>query len=38
MEEAQIFQAVQRMQDYIETNLTRKITLKELANAAGYSP
>jgi len=38
MEEAQIFQAVQRMQDYIEINLTRKITLKELANAAGYSP
>lgn len=38
MEEAQIFQAVQRMQDYIETNLHRKITLKELANAAGYSP
>ena len=38
MEETQIFQAVQRMQDYIETNLHRKITLKELANAAGYSP
>ena len=38
MEEAQILQAVQRMQDYIETNLNRKITLKELANAAGYSP
>jgi len=38
MEEAEILQAVQRMQDYIETNLTRKITLKELANAAGYSP
>jgi AraC-like DNA-binding protein len=38
MEEVQIFQAVQRMQDYIEINLTRKITLKELANAAGYSP
>jgi AraC-like DNA-binding protein len=38
MEEAQILQSVQRMQDYIETNLNRKITLKELANAAGYSP
>ena len=38
MDEAQIFQAVQRMQDYIESNLNRKITLKELAVAAGYSP
>lgn len=38
MEEAQVIQAVQRMQEYIETNLHRKITLKELANVAGYSP
>lgn len=38
MDEAQILQAVQRMQDYIESNLNRKITLKELAVAAGYSP
>lgn len=38
MDEVQILQAVQRMQVYIENNLTRKITLKELANAAGYSP
>lgn len=30
--------AVQRMQDYIETNLNRVVTLAELARAAGYSP
>lgn len=30
--------AVQRMQDYIETNLNRAVTLAELARAAGYSP
>lgn len=30
--------AVQRMQEYIENNILRKITLKELAVAAGYSP
>jgi len=30
--------AVQRMQDYIETHLQRVITLKDLANVAGYSP
>ena len=30
--------AVQRMQDYIETHLQRLITLKDLANVAGYSP
>jgi AraC-like DNA-binding protein len=30
--------AVQRMQDFIESHLQRPITLKELANAAGYSP
>ncbi len=38
MEAAQVIQAVQRMQEYIEINLTQKITLKELATAAGYSP
>ena len=37
MEEAQVIQAVQRMQEYIEMHLHRKITLKELANVAGYS-
>lgn len=30
--------AVQRMQEYIEEHVLRKITLKELAVAAGYSP
>lgn len=30
--------AVQRMQEYIEDHLQRPITLKDLANAAGYSP
>ncbi|MCJ7696061.1 MAG: AraC family transcriptional regulator [Anaerolineaceae bacterium] len=30
--------AVQRMQDYIEEHLQDLITLKDLANAAGYSP
>lgn len=30
--------AVQRMQDYIDENLHRKITLKELGLVAGYSP
>lgn len=30
--------AVQRMQDYIEAHLREPITLKQLANAAGYSP
>ena len=31
-------EAVQRMQDYIECNLTQDISLTELAKAAGYSP
>ena len=31
-------QAVQRMQDYIDANLNRQITLISLARAAGYSP
>jgi len=30
--------AVQRMQDYIEQNLTEPITMHKLARAAGYSP
>jgi AraC-like DNA-binding protein len=30
--------AVQRMQDYVEGHLDRRITLEELAEAAGYSP
>jgi len=38
MDDAQIFMAVQRMQEYIEENILRNITLKELAVAAGYSP
>ena len=31
-------EAVQKMQDYIECNLTQDISLTELAKAAGYSP
>ena len=31
-------EAVQRMQDYIETNLDKNITTADLANAARYSP
>ncbi len=31
-------EAVQRMQDYIERNLDRKITLADLARASMYSP
>jgi AraC-like DNA-binding protein len=31
-------EAVKRIQDYIEKHLTEKITLKQLARAAGYSP
>ena len=30
--------AVSRMQEYIESNLTNRITLKDVANAANYSP
>ena len=30
--------AVQRMQDYIENNLNKKITLAELSRAALFSP
>ena len=38
MTEVETIKAVQRMQEFIETNLSRKITLKQLAVAAGYSP
>lgn len=38
MDEAENIMAVQRMQEYIDLNILRKITLKELAVAAGYSP
>ena len=31
-------EAVQRMQDYIESNLEQEITLADLAETAGYSP
>lgn len=38
MDETETFRSVQRMQEYIDMNILRKITLKELAVAAGYSP
>lgn len=38
MNEAEHILAVQRMQEFIEENIYRKISLKELAVAAGYSP
>ncbi len=38
MDEAETIMAVQRMQEYIDDNILRKITLKEIAVAAGYSP
>ena len=38
MDGAQAAMAVQRMQDYIESNLRNKITMKELADEARYSP
>lgn len=38
MDEIEPIKAVQRMQEYIDENITRKFTLKELAVAAGYSP
>ena len=31
-------EAVQRMQDYIETHLAQAISLADLAKAAGYRP
>lgn len=38
MDETEAIRSVQRMQEYIDMNILRKITLKELAVAAGYSP
>lgn len=38
MEDWEKINAVQRMQDYIERNITEPITLYMIANAAGYSP
>lgn len=38
MNEVEAIMAVQHMQEYIEANILRKITLKKLAVAAGYSP
>lgn len=38
MDEVQTMKAVQQMQEYIDDNILRKITLRELAVAAGYSP
>lgn len=38
MENEQIYKAVQFLQEYMEANLKRRITLKELAEAVGYSP
>lgn len=38
MTEVETIKAVQRMQEFIEANISRKITLKQLAVAGGYSP
>jgi AraC-like DNA-binding protein len=38
MADPEVILSVQRMQEYIDANLSRKMTLKELSNAAGYSP
>lgn len=38
MDEAETVMAVQRMQEYIDDNILSKITLKEMAVVAGYSP
>lgn len=38
MDETETIMSVQRMQEYIDVNILRKITIKELAVAAGYSP
>lgn len=38
MNEVDAIKAVQNMQEYIENNLFNNITLKQLSNAAGYSP
>lgn len=38
MKEQEAIQAVQRMQDYIESHLQDPVSLKDLARASGYSP
>ncbi|HAN20094.1 MAG: transcriptional regulator [Clostridiales bacterium GWF2_36_10] len=38
MEQAEIVMAVQKMQEFIESNICEKITLKQLSNTCGYSP
>ena len=38
MDQAEKVYAVKRMQDYVELHLTEEITLKQLAETAGYSP
>ena len=38
MREVDNFIAVQKMQEYIEKNICKKLTLKEISNIAGYSP
>lgn len=38
MNKEETVKAVRLMQDYIENNLSSSITLKQLANAVGYSP
>ncbi|MDE5414293.1 AraC family transcriptional regulator [Alkalihalobacterium chitinilyticum] len=38
MDALEMKMAVQRMQEYIDANLHEQITLKQLANVAGYSP
>ena len=38
MIQAETAQAVQRMQEYIDAHMHEKITLKQIADASGYSP
>lgn len=38
MDQAETFIAVQKMQEYIDSHLCEKITLKQLSCSAGYSP
>lgn len=38
MNEADLAYIIQRVQDYIEQNITQPITLKQLSDIAGYSP
>ena len=37
MERREIIEAVQRMQDHMDANITSPVTLSDLAKAAGYS-